>query len=363
MSVLYSSFELPSEIHQDPATASDTFGKFVAEPFERGFGHTVGNSLRRVLLSSIEAPAAMSFWMEGVSHEFSSVEGIIEDMVHIILNVKGSLFRRVSPQSSASKKPTRIEGEFEVTQADLDKSGGNVEITLGTLFQDGNFEIVNPDHYLFTVTAPMKKKVSMRVMISRGYVPSELHELDEKHPDEILVDSIFSPVKQVNYSVESTRVGKDTDYDRLVLEITTDGRMKPAEALALTSQIAAKQYEPFASVKDLELTFEEDDQEEISDKGEVMHKLSLKINDIEFSVRASNCLAGAEIDTLAELVIKPEAELLKFRNFGKKSLGEIKQKLSEMGLHLGMELSPYGITRENIREVIQSYIEERASVK
>jgi DNA-directed RNA polymerase subunit alpha len=364
MSILYGKFEMPEKIELEKKSSTSTFGRFIAEPFSKGFGHTVGNALRRMLLSSLEAPAIISIRLEGVSHEFMPVEGVVEDMIHIVLNLKGALLRKLpSSDNHRSRQPRLISTQLEITQHELDTNGGSVAVTLARAIQSGDFEVVNPDHYLFSVTKPMKKQLDFRVAISRGYQPVERLDVAERLNDEILVDGIFSPVRLVNYFVENTRVGKDTDFDRLILEISTDGRLTPSEALTLTAQIGIKHFEVFQSMENLELSFEEDKVEDFGDREDLMAKLALKISDIEFSVRASNCLSGAEIEYVAELVIKPESELLKFRNFGKKSLSEIKAKLTEMGLQLGMDLSPLGITRENIKEVIQSYNEQKEGAK
>lgn len=364
MSILYGKFEMPEKIELEKKSATPTFGRFIAEPFSKGFGHTVGNSLRRILLSSLEAPAIVSVRIEGVSHEFMPVEGVLEDMIHIVLNLKGSLLRRLPTSDNPRSRQTRlVTTKLEVTQHELDQNEGSVIITLDRLLQNSDFEVVNPEHKLFHVTRPMKRQIDLRVAISRGYQPAEYIEIQDRLPNEIIIDGIFSPVRLVNYFVENTRVGKDTDFDRLILEITTDGRLSPSEALSLTAQIGINHFEVFKTVQELDLSFEENEAEDFGDREDLMAKLALRISDIEFSVRASNCLSGAEIEYIAELVIKPESELLKFRNFGKKSLSEIKAKLSEMSLQLGMDLSPLGITRENIKEVIHSYTEQKEGAK
>jgi DNA-directed RNA polymerase subunit alpha len=190
-------------------------------------------------------------------------------------------------------------------------------------------------------------------------VPSERQEQVEKIVDEILIDSIFSPVRIVNYYVENTRVGQDTDFDRLILEVSTDGRISPEEALSFSSQIASLHFKPFENAQSETLSFENLETHSANDLDNLMAKLALKINEIELSVRSTNCLAGANIDTIAELVIMPESEMLKFRNFGKKSLNEIKEKLEELNLYLGMDLSKFGITRDNVKQVIQDYLNNK----
>jgi DNA-directed RNA polymerase subunit alpha len=226
-----------------------------------------------------------------------------------------------------------------------------------------SFEIVNPELKVFTATKPMTRKVDIRVGLGRGYVPSERHEIADKWVDEIIIDSAFSPVRHVNYFIENTRVGQDTDYDRLVLEVTTDGRVKPEEALTFATQIGVLHFQIFDQLKVHALTFDQGESEANTDRDALMQKLALKINEIELSVRSTNCLSGAGIETIAELVVMPESEMLKFRNFGKKSLNEIKAKLEEMGLYLGMDLTKLGINRENVKESIQDYLTIKAGTE
>lgn len=364
MSVKYGKFEMPQKITLDEETATLTFARFIAEAFERGFGHTVGNSMRRIMLSSLEAPAIISLRIEGIPHEYMSVDGIIEDMTNIILNFKGALLRKL-PMDDAlySREPRILTQLLDISQDDLDKNKGQYHVKLQDVIKDGNFEIVNPQLHLFTVTKPMRRQVDLRVAFGRGYVPSERHVVRDKTSDEILVDAAFSPVRLVNYYVENTRVGQDTDFDRLIFEITTDGRVTPVEAVAFASQIAVKHFEVFIKVKSHQLSFDEGLGEGDGDQDEMMEKLCLRIDEIELSVRSTNCLSGANIETIAELVSIPERKMLEFRNFGKKSLNEIKAKLSEMGLHLGMDLARYGINADNAKDRIRQYHEEKKGRK
>ena len=360
MTVKYGKFELPTHIQVQEGSKSKTFSRFIAEPFERGFGHTVGNALRRIMLNSLEAPALISLKIEGVPHEYIAIEGIIEDMIHIVLNFKGALFRRLNLEENRDfRGPKLVSKVLEVTQDMLDARGGQYALTLKDLMGDSEFEIINPDHHLFTVTKPMKRRIDLKIATGRGYIPSERHVLQDRVVDEILVDSAFSPVRLVNYFVENTRVGQDTDYDRLIFEVTTDGRITPEEALTFATQIGILHFQVFNTFKLQELSFDYEEADSDSDRDEILAKLALKINEIELSVRSTNCLAQANIDTIAELVIMPEPEMLKFRNFGKKSLNEIKMKLEDMNLYLGMDLSRYGITRDNVRQVIEKYREEK----
>lgn len=360
MTVKYGKFELPTNIKIEEASRTETFARFIAEPFERGFGHTVGNALRRIMLAALEAPSIISIKIEGIPHEYTAVEGIIEDMTHIVLNFKGARLRKLPLEENRDTRgPKVISKTIDITQDMLDKSGGQIAITFKDVMGESEFEIVNPDHRLFMVTKPMKKRIDIKIAIGRGYVPSERHEIADKIVDEIVIDSAFSPVRLVNYFVENTRVGQDTDYDRLILEVTTDGRVSPQEALTFATQIGILHLSVFDTLKFQELSFDHEEMESDTDRDELLSKLSLRINEIELSVRSTNCLAQANIDTLAELVIMPVAEMLKFRNFGKKSLNEIEAKLEDMGLHLGMDLTRHGINRENVRDVIDEYTKEK----
>ena len=364
MTVKYGKFEMPQAITFEEDTATPTFARFIAEPFERGFGHTVGNSMRRMLLSSLEAPAVVAIRIEGVPHEYMAVEGIREDMTNIVLNLKGARLRKLpSSEEVASREMRMITQEVEVTQDDLDTNGGECSITLGHIVKEGLFEVINPDLHLFTATQPMKRQIDLRVAFGRGYVPSERLEIADHTAGEIIVDASFSPVTLVNYFVENTRVGQDTDFDRLVLEVTTDGRITPSEAVSFAAQIGMKHFEVFENIEAEGLVFEEGEMEVDSEYDEIMEKLALRVDEIELSVRSTNCLAGASIETIAELVSIPERRMLEFRNFGKKSLNEIKAKLAEMGLGLGMDLSRYGIDAENIKDVIAAYQEEKKAKK
>ncbi len=358
MAVLYNKFEMPEKITVEEADAN--FARFVIEPFERGFGHTIGNSLRRMLLTSIEAPAIISVSIEGIPHEYMAVEGILEDMTTIILNMKGIKLRRLPLEENSDNvaKSNIITKNLEITQEMLDKGNGQHVVKVSDMIESGLFEVMNPNLEIFTATQPMKRKVTFRVCYGRGYVSSERHSIENKVAGEIVIDSPFSPVKIVNYFVENTRVGQDTDYDKLVIEVTTDGRITPKEALSFASQIGIKHFETFLNLDTYNLTFQEEVEDVDSDRGEILRKLSLRINEIELSVRSTNCLNSAHIHTIGELIVNHESEMLKYRNFGKKSLNEIKDKLHEMGLSLGMDLSRYEITKENIKDVLIQYEKE-----
>lgn len=361
MAVLYGKFKMPEKIQVEES--SSTFARFVIAPLERGFGHTLGNAMRRILLSSIESPGILSLRIDSVLHEFMASEGIIQDATDIVLNCKEALLRRL-PTGDSPPRITRSITEIDVTQEDLDINNGVFHVCLKHLDLNG-YVCINPNLCLLSVTKPQKREISVCIGIGRGYVLAERHAIEDIQRGEIILDTCFSPVRLVNYYVENTRVGQDTEFDSLVMEITTDGRITPVESLLFSAQVAGKHFDFFVSqLEGPDLLF---DEEHLSfgrpDVDELMACLATCIEDIEFSVRASNCLKSAQIDHVVELVTKQESELLEYRNFGRKSLSEIKVKLHELGLSLGMDLSPYGITRENCRDIAQAYLEEKMKEK
>lgn len=312
------------------------------------------------MLSSLEAPAILSIRIEGVPHEYMAIPGIIQDMTHIVLNLKGVLLRRPNVDAYAHPRDIHtVQKQLDVTEDMIEKGGGEYSVTVKDLFGGSDFEVVNPGHVLFSVTKPMSKRIDIKVGTGRGYVPSERHVF-EKNIDEIVIDTSFSPVRLVNYYVENTRVGQDTDLDRLIIEVKTDGRVLPQEALAYAAFIGVHHLQVFQSMSEHGMHFGKGEATSNRDRDEILQKLSKRINEIELSVRSTNCLENAEIKTIGELVVISEAEMLKYRNFGKKSLTEIKQKLDELGLTLEMDLSKYGINRDNIKQVIQAYMQEKA---
>ncbi len=362
--IRFGRIEKPKKILVDGETATSTYARFVAEPFERIIGHSIGNALRRILLSSLETPGIISIRLEGAAHEFMAIDGIVEDMTNIVLNIKNACLRCLPVDGGNYNRDARIlTTECNITQSDLDKNKGQVKITLGDVVSGDVFEVVNPDLHLFTVTKPMKKQFDVRVGYGRGYVPAERQIIPNKLVDEIVIDTGFSPVKLVNYFVENTRVGQDTDYDRLVMEVTTDGRLTPVEAMVFAAQIAMQNFDVFNQMAEGGLVFDQTRRENLPDSDQLLDKMLLRIDEIELSVRSTNCLASQFIDTIAELICIPEKKMLEFRNFGKKSLTEIKAKLSEMGLSLGMDLSAFGITYENVKDRIKELAEERKAKK
>jgi DNA-directed RNA polymerase subunit alpha len=277
--------------------------------------------------------------------------------------LKGALLRRLTLGDDGHPRDIRLVTKaLEITDDMIEKAGGSYRVTLKDLLGHADYEVVNPDHLIFTATKPMSRRVDLRIASGRGYVPSERHTNFEPVIDEIIIDSAFSPVRLVNYYIENTRVGQDTDFDRLILEVTTDGRVTPVEALTFAAQIGIMHMQVFDSIKPHSIVLDKGEMHTNRDRDEILSKLALKINEIELSVRSTNCLANANIDTIGELVVMPESEMLRFRNFGKKSLTEIKQKLDELGLCLGMDLAKYGINRDNIKQIINNYLSEKAGV-
>ena len=321
MGIKLKNFELPKKIIFDEATYTPTYGKVIAEPFEKGYGITVGNSLRRVLLSSIEGTAVTQIKVAGVLHEFSAIPGVYEDMSQIIMNIKGLVLR----SHFKNPKPMFLS---------VSKKG---EITAGDIKADETVEIINPDHHIATLTENTKLEIEMRVERGRGYVPSERNKTADIPAGVIAVDSLFSPVKRVNIDVANTRVGHITDYDKLMLEITTNGSMEPKDTLLYAANILQRHLDAFIGIGKLPEEIEEEE-EESKERRELRKKLSKPISELELSVRSSNCLAEANIRTIGDLVRKKETEMLKYKNFGKKSLNEINSVLVSMGLHLGLEI-------------------------
>jgi len=321
MGVKWRDFQMPKRLDCDESTYNNTYGKFIAEPFERGYGVTLGNSLRRILLSSIEGSAVTSVRIEGAPHEFTNLPGVMESGTDIILNLKSLVLR----SHSKTPKPIYIKTE---------KRG---EIKAKDIICDETIEILNPNLHIATLTQDIKFHMEMEVSRGRGYVPAELNKREDAPVGTIAIDSIFTPIVKVNYFVENTRVGQRTDYDKLILEIWTNGGVNPKEALLYGANILQRHLDVFVSYG--QLPEEEEEEEEITAEEKALYeKLRLPISELELSVRSSNCLKEANIKTIADLVRKTEAELLGFRNFGKKSLTEINDLLKAMGLGLGLKV-------------------------
>src|ERR1044071_9011055 len=324
MPVRLGRFEMPKRLIKEDSSATETYAKFIAEPFETGYGHTIGNSLRRVLLSSLEGAAITSIKIDGAMHEFTTVDGVVEDVTDIILNLKKVLFR------SHSRDPQAV-------LLSVHKDG---LVTASDIKLNQNVEIVNPKQPICTLDKKKKFEMELEVKVGRGFCPGD----ENKKPDQpigvIAIDSLFSPVTRVRYAVESARVGQRTDYDRLLLEIWTDGRISPDDALTQASAILQHHLDVFVGYDKNAVEFEEVADKQDDEKAKLKKLLNMSVNEIELSVRAANCLNNANITTVGQLAMKTEAEMLKYRNFGKKSLNEIKEKLTALGLSLGMSFEP-----------------------
>ena len=330
MAIQLGRFEMPSRLAREDSTATTTYAKFAAEPFERGYGHTLGNTLRRVLLSSIEGAAITAVKVQGASHEFMALPGVVEDVTDIVLNLRKVLLKM------------HDRGPKTLTLA-VHKEG---RITAGDIKLDHNTELVNPDQLIATLDKKMKFEAELEVRVGRGFCAAEDNKKKEQPIGIIPMDSIFSPVKKVRYAVENTRVGQRTDYDKLVVEIWTDGRVTPDEALLHSSAIVRHHLDVFVNYDKDKIEFEQAKQEVNEEQARLRKLLNMSVNEIELSVRAANCLNNANIITVGQLAQKTEQEMLKYRNFGKKSLNEIKEKLTTLGLSLGMKfesglLEPY----------------------
>jgi DNA-directed RNA polymerase subunit alpha len=312
----------PRGLTVDQESLTNTYGKFVAEPLERGFGITLGNSLRRVLLSSLQGAAITSIKIEGVEHEFMTIPEVAEDVTDIILNLKEVLL-----QIHANEvKTVRIEAE------------GPKEIKAGDIIADGQVEVLNPGHHLLTISEGGRVRLEMTARRGRGYVPADKNKVAGSPIGTIPIDALFSPIRKVNYQVTNARVGQQTDYDKLTLEVWTDGSVAPADAVAYAAKIVKEQISIFINFDEAEEPVEEVKPVE---EAKLNENLFRSVDELELSVRSANCLQNANIKTIGDLVQKTEAEMLKTKNFGRKSLKEIKEILAEMGLSLGMKLESW----------------------
>jgi len=338
MRIRWRGLELPSQVVKDESVSTDTYGRFIIEPFERGFGTTIGNSLRRILLSSLEGAAIVRVKIAGAAHEFTSLPGVLEDVTDIILNIKKLAVRLDSDEPKTMRVYRNTKGEVR---------GGDMEA-------DPAIEVVNKDLVLATLTDDVEFSMEMTVAKGRGYVPAEENITPDMEIGVIPVDAIFSPVTRVRYKTEDTRVGQRTNYDRLIMEIWTKGTISPEMALVEAAKILRKHLNPFIQYFDLgEDVVPSEPQEEdflaasasgsespVQIDEELQQKLNMSIAELDLSVRASNCLEAARINTVGDLVRMTEADLLKVRSFGKTSLREVKRKLADIGLSLGMKLPP-----------------------
>jgi DNA-directed RNA polymerase subunit alpha len=329
-------FQLPDRIRFDEETLTNTYGKLIAEPLERGFGTTIGNALRRILLSSIGGAAVTAVKIPGALHEFSTIKGIKEDIVDIILNIKKLRFKLYS---NGKKVATiNVMGPKTVT-------GGHIQ-------GDASFEVLNPEQVIATLDKDATFEAEMYIKKGKGYVPAELNKEEDLPVDMIAVDSVFTPIKKVNFTVEKARVGRATDYDRLVMEIWTDGSITPEKAVTQAASIIIEHMDLFI----LEEIFLEEEESSPVEETDLVHpdsknpvfnsNLLKSVEELELSVRSNNCLKNANIRTIADLVQKTEPEMLRTKNFGRKSLNEIKEILYGMGLRLGMRVDLEALERE-----------------
>jgi DNA-directed RNA polymerase subunit alpha len=324
MPVRLGRFEMPKRLTKEESTATENYAKFIAEPFETGYGHTVGNSLRRVLLSSLEGAAITSIKVDGAMHEFATIDGVVEDVTEIVLNLKRVLFRAHSRDPQTLLLSVHKEGSVTASDIQLNQ----------------NIELVNPKQHICTLDRKKKFEMELEVKIGRGFCPGDENKKTDQAIGVIAIDSLFSPVTRVRYSVENARVGQRTDYDRLLLEVWTDGRVSPDDALTQASAILQHHLDVFVGYDKNAVEFEEVADKQDDEKARMKKLLNMSVNEIELSVRAANCLNNANITTVGQLAMKTEAEMLKYRNFGKKSLNEIKEKLASLGLSLGMNIDP-----------------------
>ncbi|MCX7049013.1 MAG: DNA-directed RNA polymerase subunit alpha [Candidatus Sumerlaeota bacterium] len=321
---------MPKALMVDEETLTDSYGKFVAEPFERGYGVTIGNSLRRILLSSVQGAAVTAFRIEGARHEFASIEGVKEDISVIILNLK-----------SLRLQCYAAEGEGNIY---LDVHGPAV-VSAGDFEVDPGIVLLNSEQHIATLSVGAHLRMEAAVSVGRGYVPAS----EFKHEDDpigvIPVDAVFSPILNVSYKVEAARVGQHTDYDRLIIEVMTDGSVKPEDAVSYSAKVLRDQLALFIKPEDMRMVTEEPETEEeaVSPMAQIEEKLDKSIEELELSVRSFNCLEAAGIKTIRDLVQKTEQEMLKYRNFGRKSLNEIKGILRDMGLRFNMKLDENGL--------------------
>ncbi len=322
MGIKWRDFQLPKRLECDESTYTNTYGKFSAAPFERGYGVTLGNSLRRVLLSSIEGSSVTAVKIGGAQHEFSTIPGVLEDVPEIILNIKSLVL------NSHSKIPKTI----------YIKRAAKGDVKAKDIAVDETIEIINPNLHIATLTKDTKLNIEMEVSRGRGYVSAELNKKEDSAIGLIPIDSIFTPIRKVNFLVENTRVGQRTDYDKLILEILTNGAITPKDALLYASNILQRHLDIFVNFGQLPEDIIEEEPEMSKEEIALYEKLRLPISELELSVRSSNCLREAGIKAIADLVKKTEEEMLSFKNFGKKSLTEIKELLLGLGLNLGMQI-------------------------
>lgn len=329
-------FQLPDAVRLDEETLTDTYGKLIAEPLERGFGTTLGNALRRVLLSSIEGAAVTAVKIPGALHEFSTIKGVKEDVVGVVLNIK----------------KLRVKLYANGTKIAVIKAKGPRVVTAEDIERDASFEVLNPDQIIATLDKDSSFEAEMYLKKGKGYVPAELNKEEDLPINMIAVDSVFTPITRVNFAVEKARVGRATDYDRLIMEIWTDGSITPEKAISQAASILIEHMNLFVleeEEEDENLSMLQDDATHSMNEEPIFNSNLLKsVEELELSVRSYNCLKNANIKTIADLVQKSEQEMLRTKNFGRKSLNEIKEILHSMGLRLGMRVDLDALNRETV---------------
>ncbi len=318
-------FQMPNAVTLEESTQSSTFGRFIIQPLEKGFGVTIGNAFRRVLLSSVPGFAITALKIDGVVHEFSNVKGVVEDIADVILNLKG--VRLKATNKRVGKVTVQLKGAGKFTAGDIQKASAEVEI-------------LNPEHHIATLNKDANFEMEFRIGRGKGYVTAEENKASDHTVGVIAIDSIFTPIVNVRYFIESTRVGQQIDYEKLTLEIETDGSITPEEAIAYSGKILRDHIQLF-----LNFSAEPDSQKEDVEHDEeflrIKKFLQTNVGDLELSVRSHNCLRTANIKTIADLVSKDEEELLRFRNFGRKSLAELSTIVEEQGIKFGMDVNKY----------------------
>ncbi|MBV6479411.1 MAG: DNA-directed RNA polymerase subunit alpha [Ignavibacteria bacterium] len=323
-----SNFQMPDSIVKDEASYTDTFGRFIVQPLERGYGVTLGNSLRRILISSLPGTAIIAIKINDAPHEFTTLKGVVEDLSEIILNLKEVRFKDLTGKSS--KIELSIKGPGKFTAKDLQE-------------HTSDFQILNPEKYIATLNKDANLNIELRMGTGIGYVPSEDNKQVNLPLEFIYMDSVFSPIRLANYVIENTRVGKKTDYEKLVLEIKTDGSITPEDALVYSARLLQDHIQLFLNLNPLQIEKKEEPVKTEKDEEHEMIKkiLLMPVDELDLSVRSQNCLRSANIKTISDLVSKNEGEMLHYRNFGRKSLAELGELIENFGLTFGMDVDKY----------------------
>lgn len=321
-------FQMPESIVKEESSYSDTFGRFIFQPLERGYGVTLGNSLRRILISSLPGSAIIAIRINDAPHEFTTLKGVVEDLSEIILNLKEVRFKDLTGKSS--KIEFNLKGPHKFTAKDIQN-------------HTADFQVLNPDKYIATLNKDANLSIELRMGTGVGYVPSEDNKQAALPLEFIYMDSVFSPIRNANYYIENTRVGKRTDYEKLVLEITTDGSTNPEDALVFAAKLLQEHIQLFLNLNPQEITKKEEPvKTEKDEEHEMIRKiLIMPVDELDLSVRSQNCLRSANIKTIADLVSKNESEMLHYRNFGRKSLAELGELIENFGLTFGMDVDKY----------------------